>query len=89
MEADVTAMRQVLVSRETLFTLTRNYPMEAEHDIEYSYPQYLVVNHAGNSSKTEVGIDSVRAVEQLLGCAHTIFRDRREMMSFLVGELRR
>ena len=89
LKADVPAMRHVIMSHDALFTLARNYPMNADHDIEYIYHQYLVANHAGNSSKAEMGIDGVRAVEQLLGCAHTIFRDRREMMPFLVGELRR
>ena len=51
----VTAIRQVIVSHDTLFTLAHNYPMEAEHDIAYIHHQYMVANHAGNSSKAEVG----------------------------------
>ena len=82
-------MRQVIVSHDTLLTLGRNYPTNADHNIEYIYHQYLVANHAGNSSKAEVGIDGIRVVEQLLGCACKIFRDTRDMMFFFVGKLRR
>ena len=54
------------IAHDILFTLARNYPMNADHDIEYIYHQYLVANHAGNSSKAEVGAEGVHAVEQLL-----------------------
>ena len=55
---DVTAMRQFIVTHDTLFTLARNYRMKAARDIEYIYHPYLVANHANNSSKAEEGLDS-------------------------------
>ena len=64
LKRDVDAMRQVIVTFDTLFTLARNYSMKALHEIECIYHQYLVSNHASNSSKAEEGIDSVRAMEQ-------------------------
>ena len=80
-------MRQAIITFNMLFTLARNYPMDALHDIECIYHNYLV--STTNSSKAEMGLDSVPALQQLLGCAGIFFRDGREVIILFVGELRR
>ena len=74
-------MRQVTITFDTLFTLARNYAMNALHDIECIYHQYLV--SMTDSSKAEEGIDSVRPLSQLVDCANNIFNDIREVIFYL------
>ena len=88
-KADVTALRQVVVWHDTDFTFARHFLREAEHNIEYIYHQFLTASLSGKYSKAEMGVEGVRALEQLMGAAHIIFRGRREMIFFFVGEVRR
>ena len=68
LKRDVEATRQVIITFDRIFTLARDYPMNALHDIECIYNQYLV--SMTNSPKAEEGIDSVRPLEQLVGCTN-------------------
>ena len=44
---------------------------------------------SSESSAGEDGIDSARALDQLVGAMRMVFKDRCEMVKFLLGEIRR
>ena len=81
-KADVTALRQVVVWHDAHFTLARNYQVEAEHNIEYMYNEFLKASLSGKYTKAEMGVEGVRALEQLMGTTHDVFNDKREMIFF-------
>ena len=60
-ERDVEATRQVIITFDTLSTLACNYPMNALHDAECIYHQYL--GSTTNSSKPQERISTVRPLE--------------------------
>ena len=88
-KADVAAIRKVVVWHDTAFTLARQYPMEADHNIEHIYNQYLASSLFGKYLQAEMGIEGVRALEQRMGTANVIFKNKREMIFFFAGEIPR
>ena len=70
-----------------MFTLASYFEIPADHQVINILHKYLKVS--SESSAGEDGIDSTRALDQLVGAMNMVFRDRCEMMKFLFGELRR
>ena len=88
-KADVAALRRVVVWHDAAFTPATQYPTAADHNVELIYHLYLASSLFGKYSQAEMGIEGVRALEQLVGVANVIFRSKREMIFFFAGEIRR
>ena len=70
-----------------MFTLASYFQIPADHGVVNILHQYLKVS--SESSAGEDGIDSARALDQLVGAMRMVSKDRCEMVKFLLGELRR
>ena len=70
-----------------MFTLASYFQIPADHGVVNILHQYLKVS--SESSAGEDGIDNTRALDQLVGAMRVVFKDRCEMMKFLLGEIRR
>ena len=86
-ERDARIIDKIIARHDTMFTLASYFQIPADHGVVNILHQYLKVS--SESSAGEDGIDSIRALDQLVGAMRMVFRDRCEMMKFLLGEIRR
>ena len=86
-ERDARIIDKIIARHDTMFTLASYFQIPAGHGVVNILHQYLKVS--SESSAGEDGIDSARALDQLVCEMIMVFRDRCEMMKFLLGEIRR
>ena len=88
-KADVAVILKVFVRHHTASTSARLYPMEANHNIEHIYNQHLASSLFRRYSHAEMGIEGVRALEQLMCTANVICKNKREMIFLFTDEIQR
>ena len=86
-ERDARIIDKIIARHDTMFTLASYFQIPADHGDVNILHQYLRVS--SESSAGEDGIDSARAFDQLVSAMRIVFKDRCEMMKFLLGEIRR
>ena len=64
-----------------MFTLSSYFQIPADHGVDNIFHQYLKLS----SESGEDGIENTRALDQLVGAMQVVFKDRCEMITFLIG----
>ena len=81
-ERDARIIVKMIARHDTMFTLASYFQIPADHGVVNILHQYLKVS--SESSVGEDGIENILALDQLIGAMRVVFKDRCEMMKFII-----